>query len=117
MVLIGKHGNKIAVHMRRRRKAVQEQNGGSISGTGFAIEDFQPLHFERAIENGRCNRFGLGRHKCLLEKIRDKRLELKEFCCGYSSTLLGGRISASKRVGASLIRTLRRSSPPPGDLS
>src|ERR1700745_1028623 len=56
MVLIGKHGNKIAVHMRRRRKAVQEQNGGSISGTGFAIEDFQPLHVKRAIENGRRTR-------------------------------------------------------------
>jgi hypothetical protein len=41
--------------MRRRRKAVQEQNGGSISGTGFAIEDIQPLHVKRAIENGRCN--------------------------------------------------------------
>jgi hypothetical protein len=45
-----------AEHMRRRRKAVQEQNGRSISGTGFAIEDFQPLHVKRAIENGRCNR-------------------------------------------------------------
>ena len=43
-------------NMRRRRKAVQEQNGGSIPGTGFAIEDFQPLHFKRAIENGRRNR-------------------------------------------------------------
>jgi hypothetical protein len=30
--------------MRRRRKAVQEQNGGSIPGTGFAIEDFQPVY-------------------------------------------------------------------------
>ena len=29
-----------------RRKAVQEQNGGSISGTGFAIEDFQPFHIK-----------------------------------------------------------------------
>ena len=27
--------------------------GGSIPGTGFAIEDFQPLHAKRAIENGR----------------------------------------------------------------
>jgi hypothetical protein len=26
-------------------------------GTGFAIEDFQPLHVKRAIENGRRNRF------------------------------------------------------------
>src|SRR5437016_12853429 len=25
-------------------------------GTGFAIEDFQPLHVKRAIENGRRNR-------------------------------------------------------------
>jgi hypothetical protein len=66
-----------AEHMRRRRKAVQEQNSWSISGTGFAIEDFQPLHVERAIENGPCNRFGFGRHKCLLEKVRDERLELK----------------------------------------
>jgi len=39
--------------MRRRRKAVQEQDGGSIPGTGFAIEDFQPLDIKRAIENGR----------------------------------------------------------------
>src|ERR1043166_2425753 len=30
--------------MRRRRKAVQEQYGGSLPGTGFAIKDFQPLH-------------------------------------------------------------------------
>src|SRR5262249_25643873 len=56
MIFIRKHGNQIAEHMRRRRKAVQEQNGGSISGTSFAIEDFQPLHVKRAIENGRCNR-------------------------------------------------------------
>src|ERR1700746_2529021 len=53
MIFIRKHGNQIAEHMRRRRKAVQEQNGGSIPGTGFAIEDFQPLHVKRAIENGR----------------------------------------------------------------
>src|SRR5258708_21680150 len=66
MVFIGKHGNQIAEHMRRRRKAVQEHNGGSISGTGFAIEYFQPLHVKRAIENGQCSRFGLGLHKCLL---------------------------------------------------
>jgi len=32
------------------------QNGGSIPGTGFAIEDFQPVHVKRAIENGRRNR-------------------------------------------------------------
>src|SRR5215510_1186994 len=56
MICIRKHGNQIAEHMRRRRKAVQEQNGGSISGTGFAIEDFQLLHVKRAIENGRRNR-------------------------------------------------------------
>jgi hypothetical protein len=49
MIFIRKHGNQIAEHMRRRRKAVQEQNGRSISGTGFAIEDFQPLHVKRAI--------------------------------------------------------------------
>src|SRR6516165_2975586 len=55
MIFIRKHGNQIAEHMRRRRKAVQEQNGGSIPGTGFAIEDFQPLHVKRAIENGRRN--------------------------------------------------------------
>src|SRR6266576_107546 len=56
MIFIRKHRNQIAEHMRRRRKAVQEQNGGSSPGTGFAIEDFQPLHVERAIENGRRNR-------------------------------------------------------------
>src|SRR5262249_19525344 len=56
MIFIRKHGNQIAEHMRRRRKAVQEQNGGSIPGTGFAIEDFQPLHVKGAIENGRRNR-------------------------------------------------------------
>src|SRR5437588_7807272 len=28
----------------------------SFPGTGFAIEDFQPLHVKRAIENGRRNR-------------------------------------------------------------
>src|SRR5439155_16192044 len=56
MLFIRKHGNQIAEHMRRRWKAVQEQNGGSISGTGFAIEDFQFLHVNRAIENGRRNR-------------------------------------------------------------
>src|SRR5215471_20329017 len=56
MIFIRKHGNQIAEHMRRRRKAVQEQNGGSIPGTGLAIEDFQPLHVKRAIENGRRNR-------------------------------------------------------------
>src|SRR5215469_4331774 len=56
MIFIRKHGNQIAEHMRRRRKAVQEQNGGSIAGTGFATEDFQPLHVKRAIENGRRNR-------------------------------------------------------------
>src|SRR5262249_47155933 len=81
----------------------QEQNGGSISGTGFAIEDFQPLHVKRAIENGRCNRFGLGRHKCLLERVRDKRLELKEFCCGYSvsrsSELEADETSCSNAAG------------------
>src|SRR5678810_604835 len=49
---------QIAEHMRRRRKAVQEQNGGSIPGAGFAIEDFQPLQVKRAIENGRRNRVG-----------------------------------------------------------
>src|SRR5262249_61895442 len=58
MIFIGKHGNQIAEHMRRRRKAVQEQNRGSIPGTGVAIEDFQPLHVKRAIENGRRNRVG-----------------------------------------------------------
>jgi hypothetical protein len=26
---------------------------GGSSGIGFAIEDFQPLHVKRAIENGR----------------------------------------------------------------
>src|SRR5215469_14275981 len=41
---------------RRRRKAVQEENGGSIPGAGFAIEDFQPLDVKRAIENGWRNR-------------------------------------------------------------
>src|SRR5215831_16364009 len=56
MIFIRKHGNQIAEHMRRRRKAVQEHNGGSIPGTGFAIEDFQPLHVKRAIKNGRRNR-------------------------------------------------------------
>src|SRR5579859_1119388 len=56
MILISKHGNQIAEHMRRRRKAVQEQNGGTVPGTGFAIEDFQPLHVKRAIENGWRNR-------------------------------------------------------------
>src|SRR5258708_2998208 len=56
MIFIRKHGNQIAEHMRRGRKAVQEQNGGSIPGTGFAIEDFQPLHLKRAIKNGRCIR-------------------------------------------------------------
>src|SRR6266550_326797 len=35
---------------------LRECDGGSISGTGFAIEDFQPLHVKRAIENGRRNR-------------------------------------------------------------
>jgi hypothetical protein len=80
--------------MRRRWKAVQEQNGGSIPGTGFAIEDFQPLHVKRAIENGRRNRFGLGRHKCLLEKVRDKRLELKEFCWGVADRRESSRHSA-----------------------
>src|SRR5437762_1939368 len=53
MIFVRKHGNQVAEHMRRRRKAVQEQNGGSIPGTGFAIEDFQPLHVKRAIKNGR----------------------------------------------------------------
>src|SRR5260370_40907655 len=55
MIFISKHGKQIAEHMRRRRKAVQEQNGGSIPGTGFAIEDFQPVHVKRTIENGRRN--------------------------------------------------------------
>src|SRR4030095_9726016 len=68
MIFISKHGNQIAEHMRRRRKAVQEQNCGSIPGTGFTIEDFQPLHVKRAIEDGRRNRFDLGRHRCLLGK-------------------------------------------------
>jgi hypothetical protein len=31
---------------------MQEQNGGSIPGTGFAIEEFQALYAKRAIENG-----------------------------------------------------------------
>src|SRR5437660_4790925 len=56
MIFIRKHGNQIAKHMRRRWKAVQEQNGGSIPGTGFAIKDFQPLHVKPAIENGRRDR-------------------------------------------------------------
>src|ERR1700741_1016339 len=56
MIFIRKHGNQIAEHMRRRRKAVQEQNGGSMPGTGFAIEDFQPVYVKRAIENGRRTR-------------------------------------------------------------
>src|SRR5215469_3046688 len=56
MIFIRQHGNQIAEHVRRRRKSVQKQNGGSIPGTGFAIEDFQPLHFKRAIENSRRNR-------------------------------------------------------------
>ena len=56
MIFIRKHGNQIAEHMRRGRKAVQEQNGGTILGTGFAIEDFQPLHVKSAIENGGRNR-------------------------------------------------------------
>src|SRR3954453_15997926 len=56
MISIRKHRNQIAEHMRRRWKAVQEQNGGSIRGTGFAIKDFQPLRVKLAIENGRRNR-------------------------------------------------------------
>src|SRR5215475_12418549 len=63
MIFIRKHGNQIAEHMGRRRKAVQQQNGGSIPGTSFAIEDFQLLHVKRAIENGRRNRV---RHLTLL---------------------------------------------------
>jgi hypothetical protein len=30
---------------------MQRQNRGTIPATGFAIEDFQPLHVKRAIEN------------------------------------------------------------------
>src|SRR5258707_7087341 len=41
--------------MRGRRNSLQEQNGGCILGTGFAIEDFQPLHVKPAIENRRRN--------------------------------------------------------------
>src|SRR5215469_6557622 len=67
MIFIRKHGNQIAEHMRRRRKAVQEQNGGSIPRTGFAVEDFQPLHAKRAIENGRRNKI------CRVFPIRYKR--------------------------------------------
>src|SRR6266576_3398454 len=32
---------------------MQEQNGGGIPGTSFAVEDFQPIHVKRAIKNGR----------------------------------------------------------------
>ena len=69
MIVVRKQGNQISEHMRRGRKAVQEQNRGSIWRTGFAIEDFQPLQAKRAIENGRCNRFDFGWRKCLLEKV------------------------------------------------
>src|SRR5258708_1809273 len=64
MIFIRKHGDQIAEHMRGRRKAVQEQNGGSVPGTGFSIEDFQPLHVKRTIENGRRN---LVRHRPQVE--------------------------------------------------
>src|SRR3954454_23467003 len=86
--------------MRGRRKAVQEQNGGSISGTGFAIEDLKARDVERAIENGRRNRFALGRHRCLLGKVRNKRLQLCEFCCGYGRLARGIEKLAQLRTGA-----------------
>jgi hypothetical protein len=56
MNFIGKHGNQIAEHMKRRLEAVQEQNGRSISGTGFPDRRSPALHVTRAIENGRRNR-------------------------------------------------------------
>ena len=58
MIFIRKHGNQITEHMRGRRKAVQEQNGGSIRGTSFAIKHFQTVYAKRAIEDGGCNRVG-----------------------------------------------------------
>src|SRR3954463_2763094 len=91
MIFIRKHGHQIAEHMRRRRKAVQEQNGRSIAGTGFAIEDFQPVHFERAIENGGCNdQFHIN---CLLDN-----LSLWWTCCREGKPSLsnaGGAMSNS----------------------
>src|SRR5215469_1450155 len=42
--------------MRRRREAVQEQNGGSISYAVFWMKKNKPLHVKRAIENGRRTR-------------------------------------------------------------
>src|SRR5947209_19432679 len=103
MIFIRKHGNEIAEHMRRRRKAVQEQNGRTISGTGFAIEDFQPLNVKRAIENGRCNRFAVGRHRSLLGKVRNKRLAVREFCCGYSRLTRSIETLAQIRHGISFL--------------
>ena len=78
---------------------LRECDGGSISGTGFAIEDFQPLHVKRAIENGRRNRFDVGRHRCLLGKVRNKRLPLHEFCRGYGRLTRGIETLAQIRPG------------------
>src|ERR1700739_1069809 len=52
MIFVRKLWNQIAEHVRRRRKAVQEQNGGCVLGAGFAIEDFHPAHVNPGIEDG-----------------------------------------------------------------
>ena len=51
-VLVRKNGNQIAEHMRRGRKSVQEQNGGTVVKTGFAVKDVQSLHVKLSIKNG-----------------------------------------------------------------
>src|SRR5262249_39676442 len=98
MIFIGKHRNQIAEHMRRRRKAVQEHNGGSISGTGFAIEDSQTLYVERAIKNGRRSRSGLGRHRCLLYCSRAARW----LGATASITFVSGRVSSAGPAGPNI---------------
>src|SRR5215472_2203184 len=103
MIFIRKHGNQIAEHMRRRRKAVQEQNGGSISTTGFAIEDFQPLQVKRAIENGRrtriCRVFPIHYRLSYFSRHALLSFSLDLESCSTSKLFLGACIAALWALG------------------
>jgi hypothetical protein len=63
VVTVRKRRNEIAVHVRRGRKAVQQQQPGRLGSSGFAVEKFQAIDVDRAIarDGGRLRRRGRGR--------------------------------------------------------
>ena len=50
-IAIRERRDQIAEHVRRSRKAVQQQHNGRIRGPRFAIEDIDPIDLGRAVMN------------------------------------------------------------------